>query len=75
MAGFTYELAGPKGKILFDRENGPADMLTRDGPGAPILRRSIRMAQYQTVGYIAAYEELIGLIETVAGGLVGQGGA
>ena len=61
--GSSYEIAGPKGKILFDRANGSADMLTQDGHGAPIVREGVPMGQYQTVGYVAAYEEMIGLIE------------
>jgi len=62
VTGSTYELAGPKGKVLFDRSSGLAEVLLTNESGG-IGRHRLPQGEYETVSYVAAYEELIGLIE------------
>jgi predicted dehydrogenase len=69
ITGSTYEIAGPKGKILFDRGAGLADLLQADGP-RETKRHRLRLGRtpyyggdFEIVSYVAAYVELVGLIE------------
>ena len=58
----THELAGPRGKILYDTSAGLADLLRIDDAGG-LKRHRLPTTDFETVSYMAAYEEMIGLIE------------
>lgn len=66
----TVEIAGPKGKIAFNIHGGSAEMTTLDPDGRrSVLSGRIVSDQYQRMGYVAAYEELIDLIENGGEGI------
>ena len=78
--GSTYELAGPNGKVLFDRSTGLADLVQKnDSEGSDIKgallpsysskRIRISPGEYEQVSYIAAYKELIDMIENGSDGV------
>ena len=58
----THELAGPKGKVLYDIGLGLADLVRPDAAGG-LKRHRLSLPDFEKVSYMAAYEELIGLIE------------
>ena len=65
----TLHLSGPKGEIVFTLNAGYGTLTREDNDGAEVIQviKPIGLvSSYQSMGYVAAYEELIDLAE--AGG-------
>ena len=60
--GSTIQITGPEGQIEFQMNGGVATMLTR-GPDGETMGQDLVPDDYQSEYYVAAYEELINLIE------------
>lgn len=59
----TLELTGPKGHITVSADNPTAE-LTMEGDGPlDLVRRTLRPEYYQVHGMVAAYQELVDIIE------------
>lgn len=59
----TYELqlSGPRGQIRVNDES--AELLTQDASTGNVVRGGLQPGRYQVQGLVAAYEELIGIVE------------
>ena len=72
----SITIAGTKGKITFVLQSGMATLESED-EGGDTISRTIKpmgiVSNYQTMGYVAAYEELIRLSESGVGESVGNG--
>ncbi len=60
--GTTLEITGPKGQITFSTDSGSATLLTK-GEVSKTSSEELVPDDYQALYYVAAYEELIDLIE------------
>ncbi len=58
----TMQITGPKGQIEFQMNGGVARVLTR-GSNGETLSQDLIPHHYQSENYVAAYEELINLVE------------
>ena len=72
----SISIAGTTGKITFVLQSGMAT-LESQGEGGDTISRTIKpmgiVSNYQTMGYVAAYEELIRLAESGVGESAGNG--
>ena len=59
----TLQLSGPEGQIYFGLNEHAAKLLTRDPATGELISRSLRPKSYQVFGLVAAFEELIDIIE------------
>ena len=70
-------LAGSKGQICFGLGDGYATLETQDAESGDTVSRTIKpvglSSNYQQMGYVAAYQELIDLVEKGEGQSVGSG--
>jgi len=72
----SITISGTKGKITLVNGTGMATLESADDSGDTISRTIKPMgivSNYQTMGYVAAYEELIALAESGTGESVGNG--
>ena len=72
----SVTIAGTTGKITIGLNDGWATLYSEDDEGDTISRIIKPMgivSNYQSMGYVAAYEELIALAETGKGESVGNG--
>ncbi len=69
--GSTLQITGPKGQIEFQMNGGVAKLLTK-APDGETLTQELIPDDYQSEYYVAAYEELINLVENGGEG-VGTG--
>lgn len=60
---FGLELAGLKGQITFPLDDRTAELITQGATSLDPLRTTLRAEHYQVHGLVAAYQELIKLIE------------
>ena len=77
LAGSTLRLSGPKGRINFGLNDGWAAWRPADPEIGDDVTRIIKplgiVSNYQVMGYVAAYEELISIVENGGGESVGSG--
>jgi hypothetical protein len=77
LVGSTLRLAGSKGQITFGLSDGWATWRSQDPESGDEVTRIIKplgiASNYQVMGYVAAYEELISIIENGWGESVGSG--
>ena len=59
----SLQLSGPDGQIYFDINGGTANLLNRDRTTGELTSRTLIRRDYQVHGLVAAFEELIGIIE------------
>ena len=59
----ALQLSGPDGQIYFGLNDQAAKLLTRDPSTGDLVSRKLMPKQYQVFGLVAAYEELIDIIE------------
>lgn len=68
-AGVYFHLSGTDGQIDIDDSDGVAQLVTRGGAGQTALRRNLIPGQFQVHGMVAAYREIINLIENGGTGI------
>lgn len=77
IAESQIRLAGPKGQIYFGLSDGYATLETQDAETGDTVSRIIKpvglSSNFQQMGYVAAYQELIDLVENGEGQSVGSG--
>ena len=60
---FWLELSGADGSIDIDLNGPSAHLVTRDAGSGDLVRRELRPRNFMAQGFVAAYRDLIGLIE------------
>jgi predicted dehydrogenase len=63
MSMYSLQLSGPDGQIYFVYDAPTAQLLTRDPVAKGSVRHILRPDHYQVQGLVAAYEEMIDIIE------------
>ncbi|MCL0099726.1 Gfo/Idh/MocA family oxidoreductase [Dehalococcoidia bacterium] len=68
-AGVYFHLSGTEGQIDIDDSDRTAELVTRGAGGLTALRRNLIPGQFQVHGMVAAYREIINLIENGGTGI------